>query len=350
MIVRQQSALAGLCTRGRSPRTAHSIDTWKVLVPKRYGHACETIPHQILGKPLSLSPAPSALRPTSSLGPFDPKREAESLAVYYRTGLSASSSRCAKSPSTRLASDCTPGFPCRHGTGHGQTRSSTRSTASPRTRLPSSISMIRPMDAATKVTMSKTIEEILAPKPEAGRASTPTRSTTRRTGSPQGRPDHARREAARRRAAQDRRHQELHDRTGRVRRARRRHDLHATTRCARRSSGKASRTLELEWMRCTVKDVKTVLTELRTGQRFTGTHHETFPMRREQAEAVKKTHAYFLSHLGGGHARRPALPLEREDALRQDLHHLPARQEARRQARAGGDLQARGGGCVADGP
>src|SRR5690242_8064658 len=25
---------------------------------------------------------------------------------------------------------------------------------------------------------------------------------------------------------------------------------------------------ELEWMRCTVKDVKTVLTELRTGQRF----------------------------------------------------------------------------------
>ena len=52
---------------------------------------------------------------------------------------------------------------------------------------------------------------------------------------------------------------------------------------------------ELEWMRCTVKDVKTVLTELRTGQRFTGTHHQTFPMRREQAEAVKVTHAYFLS-------------------------------------------------------
>jgi len=50
---------------------------------------------------------------------------------------------------------------------------------------------------------------------------------------------------------------------------------------------------ELEWVRCTVKDVKTVLTELRTGQRFTGTHHETFTMRREQAEAVNKTHAYF---------------------------------------------------------
>ena len=54
--------------------------------------------------------------------------------------------------------------------------------------------------------------------------------------------------------------------------------------------------------------------------------------------------------LEGGHARRPALPVEREDALRQDLHHLPARQEARRQARARGDLQARRRGCVADGP
>jgi hypothetical protein len=52
---------------------------------------------------------------------------------------------------------------------------------------------------------------------------------------------------------------------------------------------------ELEWMRCSVKDVKTAITELRTGQRFTGTHHETFPMRREQAEAVNKTHDYFHS-------------------------------------------------------
>lgn len=52
---------------------------------------------------------------------------------------------------------------------------------------------------------------------------------------------------------------------------------------------------DLEWMRCTVKDVKTVLTELRTGQKLSGTHHHTFSMRREQVEAVKATHAYFLS-------------------------------------------------------
>lgn len=52
---------------------------------------------------------------------------------------------------------------------------------------------------------------------------------------------------------------------------------------------------ELEWMRCTVDDVKTVLTELRTGQRFTGKHAETFPMRAEQREAVDKTFEYFHS-------------------------------------------------------
>jgi hypothetical protein len=52
---------------------------------------------------------------------------------------------------------------------------------------------------------------------------------------------------------------------------------------------------ELEWMRCTLKDVKTVLTELRTGLRFTGTHDQTFTMRAEQRAAVDKTHAYFHS-------------------------------------------------------
>jgi len=52
---------------------------------------------------------------------------------------------------------------------------------------------------------------------------------------------------------------------------------------------------ELEWMRCTLADVKTVLTELRTGQSFTGTHSETFAMRREQQDAVNRTYAYFQS-------------------------------------------------------
>ncbi len=50
-----------------------------------------------------------------------------------------------------------------------------------------------------------------------------------------------------------------------------------------------------EWVRCTLDDLRTVLTELRTGQRLSGTHHQTFPMRREQAEAVRLTHEYYLS-------------------------------------------------------
>src|SRR5262245_59133652 len=50
-----------------------------------------------------------------------------------------------------------------------------------------------------------------------------------------------------------------------------------------------------EWMRCSPADVSTAITELQKGLRLTGTHHETFPMRREQAEAVKATHAYFVS-------------------------------------------------------
>jgi len=52
---------------------------------------------------------------------------------------------------------------------------------------------------------------------------------------------------------------------------------------------------QLEWMRCTVEDVRTVLTELRTGAAYTGTHHATFGMRAEQASAVEKTFAYFQS-------------------------------------------------------
>lgn len=52
---------------------------------------------------------------------------------------------------------------------------------------------------------------------------------------------------------------------------------------------------ELEWMECTTEDVLTAIEEVRTGQELTGTHHETFGMRPEQAEAVHKTHAYFHS-------------------------------------------------------
>ncbi|MCK9516206.1 MAG: GIY-YIG nuclease family protein [Ottowia sp.] len=58
---------------------------------------------------------------------------------------------------------------------------------------------------------------------------------------------------------------------------------------------------QLEWVRCTVADVRTVLAELRSGQRYMGTHHADFVMRTEQAEAVSSAFGYFQSiwHEGG---------------------------------------------------
>lgn len=48
-----------------------------------------------------------------------------------------------------------------------------------------------------------------------------------------------------------------------------------------------------EWMRCTVEDVHTAITELREQRELSGTHHLTFGMRDEQREAVQKTLAFF---------------------------------------------------------
>lgn len=48
-----------------------------------------------------------------------------------------------------------------------------------------------------------------------------------------------------------------------------------------------------EWMRCTPAHVLTAIAELQAGVELSGTHHETFPMRAEQAAAVEQTHAYY---------------------------------------------------------
>lgn len=50
-----------------------------------------------------------------------------------------------------------------------------------------------------------------------------------------------------------------------------------------------------EWMRCSPAEVKTAIAELKSGLRFTGTHHDSFPMRAEQAQAVEQTYAYYRS-------------------------------------------------------
>ena len=67
------------------------------------------------------------------------------------------------------------------------------------------------------------------------------------------------------------------------------HDVRARLRA------KGFENTEGEWVRCSVDDVMTAITELREGIRLSGTHHLSFGMRPEQYEAVKKTHEYFHS-------------------------------------------------------
>ena len=51
----------------------------------------------------------------------------------------------------------------------------------------------------------------------------------------------------------------------------------------------------LEWISCSVENVKTVITELKTGQKLSGTRHESFGLLNEQSSAVEKTYDYFHS-------------------------------------------------------
>jgi hypothetical protein len=53
--------------------------------------------------------------------------------------------------------------------------------------------------------------------------------------------------------------------------------------------------VELEWMRCTGKDVLAVIRELQSGQVHTGSHTDDFKMRSEQLAAVNKTLNYYKS-------------------------------------------------------
>lgn len=52
---------------------------------------------------------------------------------------------------------------------------------------------------------------------------------------------------------------------------------------------------QLEWMRCTIKDVRAALIALRKGQPIEGERDQNFPPRAEQQAAVDKTFSYFQS-------------------------------------------------------
>ena len=50
-----------------------------------------------------------------------------------------------------------------------------------------------------------------------------------------------------------------------------------------------------EWVRCTSKDVRAAINELREGRQIFGNRDQDFPMRAEQSAAVEKTFEYFSS-------------------------------------------------------
>lgn len=52
---------------------------------------------------------------------------------------------------------------------------------------------------------------------------------------------------------------------------------------------------QLEWMRCTVAEVRAALHQLRTGQIVSRDRDQAFLPRREQQDAIDSTHAYFVS-------------------------------------------------------
>jgi len=50
-----------------------------------------------------------------------------------------------------------------------------------------------------------------------------------------------------------------------------------------------------EWMNCSKEEVLSIINELRMGKKIGGTHHLSFKMRKEQADAVNQTQEYFHS-------------------------------------------------------
>ena len=62
-----------------------------------------------------------------------------------------------------------------------------------------------------------------------------------------------------------------------------------------RLKDKSFENVELEWMRCSAKDVMNAMAELRAGKPFERGRHEDFVMRAEQVDAVEKTAQYFDS-------------------------------------------------------
>lgn len=73
----------GYIAREAVTKSAHLIETWKVLVPKAYNGG-DGVPHQVLGKPL-IAPSPSVCTQSFLFFYVGSENEAKSLQSYYST-------------------------------------------------------------------------------------------------------------------------------------------------------------------------------------------------------------------------------------------------------------------------
>jgi site-specific DNA-methyltransferase (adenine-specific) len=73
----------GYINRNEVTKSAHLIDTWKVLVPQAFNGG-DGLPHHILGKPL-IAPLPSVCTQSFLFFYVDSEKAARSIQSYYTT-------------------------------------------------------------------------------------------------------------------------------------------------------------------------------------------------------------------------------------------------------------------------
>ena len=83
--IRKMKRDVGYIARRAVTKSAHLIDTWKVLVPKAFNGG-DALPHQILGKPL-MAPSPSVCTQSFLFFHVPSQKAAQSVRSYYTTRL-----------------------------------------------------------------------------------------------------------------------------------------------------------------------------------------------------------------------------------------------------------------------
>jgi len=81
--IRTMKRDVGYIERMALTKSAHLIDTWKLLVPKAFNGG-DAVPHQILGKP-SIAPSPSVCTQSFLFFHVGSRKAANSLQAYYTT-------------------------------------------------------------------------------------------------------------------------------------------------------------------------------------------------------------------------------------------------------------------------